>query len=123
MNKRKIAELQRENKELKNELEKRQNSRNAIKTYMPKQYGFDAFTVYNSSGDHFRAYMMDYFFSTMGEAYVIRFYISRCDLKRHQAINTQAFPELMHDTADTKRELNSIIQEVLHTGKYKIEWI
>lgn len=59
---------------------------------------------------------MDYLFSSMGEEYVIRFYVSYRDLKKHKKDHPHAFPEFIHMTTKYESERKHMIGQMLKKG-------
>lgn len=91
--------------------------------YLPKDYGYDAFYLIDRrSGktEKYRVYKMDYLFSSMGEEYVIRFFISYRDLGKHRHMNPRSFPEFIHVTTKYQSERKRLIERMLQKGYLEI---
>lgn len=91
--------------------------------YLPKDYGYNAFCLIDRRSEkteRYRVYKMDYLFSSMGEEYVIRFFISYRDLEKHRHNNPRSFPEFIHVTTKHQSERKRMIERMLQKGRLEI---
>ena len=87
---------------------------------LPKRYKRDVFYLYIGK-DKFRVYKVEYFFSTVGGAWVLEFFISHRDLRRFKKSKYSEHGAESCWWADiTVPEIKEVLKSLRTTGTYKI---
>ena len=89
---------------------------------MPRNYGQNAFYVNVCDGLRFRVYKVEAFFSTVGEACVVLFYVSYRDLQKLKSFKYKHDNKTFCVADILETEVNHILSQLKTYGKCDVSF-
>jgi len=89
---------------------------------MPRNYGHNAFYVNVCDGLRFRVYMVEAFFSTVGEAWVVLFHVSYRDLQKLKSFKYKHDNKTFCVADISETEVNRILSQLKTYGKCDVSF-